>query len=171
MAIAQNASSSLLSAARLDTSSGPHAEVNRTMAALSPRLSGIVDALPLRSGMRVLEIGGAPGAAAKVIAHRLGNGHVLVIDRSAKGVAQIERNAAAEIAAGLLSVRQVAAEDFELLPDEEPFELAFAIRVGALDGRHPRAGLAAKQRIAKALTPTGRLFIDGGDPLQELELR
>lgn len=138
-------------------------------APLSPRLSAVVNALPLRPGMRVLEIGGAPGAAAKAIAHRLGDGHILVIDRSAKGVAQIEQNAAAEIAAGLLSVRQVAAEDFTLLPDEEPFDLAFAIRVGALDGRHPRAGVAARQRIARALTPTGRLFIDGGAPLREVE--
>jgi hypothetical protein len=27
------------------------------------------------------------------------------------------------------------------------------------------------QRIAAALTPNGRLFIDGGDPLSELSLR
>jgi hypothetical protein len=76
-----------------------------------------------------------------------------------------------EIAAGLLSVRHVAVEDFELLPGEPPFDLAFAIRVGALDGRHPRAGVRARQRIAAALTPTGRLFTDGGDPLRPVDLR
>lgn len=137
---------------------------------LSPRLAAVVAALPLRPGIRVLEIGGAPGAAAKVVARRIGDGHVLVIDRSAAGVAQIERNAAAEIADGRLSVRQIAAEDFELSASERPFDLAFAIRVGALDGRHPRAGEAALRRIAAALTPEGRLFIDGGDPLRELPL-
>jgi SAM-dependent methyltransferase len=131
----------------------------------------VVDALPLRPGMRVLEIGGAPGAAAKAVAHRIGDGHILVIDRSATGIAVTERNAAAEIAAGLLSVRHVAIEDLELHPGEPPFDLAFAIRVGALDGRHPRAGVRARQRIAAALTPTGRLFIDGGDPLRPVELR
>ena len=140
------------------------------MSALSPRLAAIVDALPLRPGLRVLEIGGAPGAAAKAVAQRIGNGHILVIDRSAKGIALIQRTAAAEIEAGLLSARQVAAEDFELLPSEAPFEIAFAVRVGALDGRHPEAGAVAKQRIAVALTPTGRLFIDGGDPLREVDL-
>ena len=98
---------------------------------LSDRLAAVVDALPLRPGMRVLEIGGAPGAAAKAVAQRIGNGHVLVIDRSAKGVALTEQNAAAEIAAGLRSVRHVAAEDFKLLAGEPPFDLAFAIRVGA----------------------------------------
>jgi hypothetical protein len=64
----------------------------------------------------------------------------------------------------------VAAEEFELLPGEAPFDLAFAVRVGALDGRHPRAGEQARRRIAAALTPGGRLFIDGGDPLREIDL-
>lgn len=138
---------------------------------LSPRLAAIVEALPLRPGLRVLEIGGAPGAAAKAVVELIGDGHVLVIDRSAAGVAQIERNAAAEIAAGRLSVRQVSAEEFVLLDAEEPFDLAFAVRVGALDGRHPEAGRRALRRIADALTPQGRLFIDGGDPLREIALR
>ena len=140
------------------------------MPALSPRLAAVVDALPLRPGMRVLEIGGAPGAAAKVVAQRIGDRHVLVIDRSAKGVAATERNAAAEIAAGRLSVRCVAAEDVELEPGEEPFDLAFAVRVGALDGRHPEAGRVALQRIAGALKPGAKLYIDGGDPLREVPL-
>lgn len=138
---------------------------------LSDRLAAVVDALPLRPGMRVLEVGGAPGAAAKAVARRIGDGHILVIDRSATGVGRTEQNAAAEIAAGLLSVRHVAAEDFELLTGEPPSDLAFAIRVGALDGRHPRAGARVRQRIAAALTPTGRLFIDGGDPLRPVDLR
>lgn len=140
------------------------------MSVLSPRLAAIVDALPIREGMRVLEIGGAPGAAAKAVAGRIGEGHILMIDRSAKGIALTKQNAAAEIAAGLLNVRQTAVEDFELLPGEAPFALAFAVRVGALDGRHPQAGAIARQRIAAALTPDGRLFIDGGNPLREIEL-
>lgn len=140
------------------------------MTGLSARLEEIVNALPLRSGMRVLEIGGAPGAAAREVAKRIGDGHILVIDRSVKGVAQIERNAAAEIAGGRLSVRQAAAEEFELEPGEAPYDLAFAVRVGALDGRHPEAGRLALARIAAALTPEGKLYIDGGDPLRELVL-
>jgi len=138
---------------------------------LSPRLAAVVEALPLRPGLRVLEIGGAPGAAAREVAGRIGSGHILVIDRSAKGIEQIKRNAAAEIASGLLSARHVAVEDFELGLDEEPFDLAFAVRVGALDGRHPQAGVEARTRIAAALAPDGRLYIDGGDPLKEVQLR
>lgn len=141
------------------------------MAGLSPRLAAVVDALPLRPGMRVLEVGGAPGTAARAVAQRIGDGHILVIDRSPTGVAQIARRAHREIAAGRLSTRCVAAEMFSLLPGEEPFDLAFAIRVGAFDGRHPDAWLKALPRIESALTPTGRLFIDGGNPLREILLR
>ena len=141
------------------------------MAGLSPRLAAIVDALPLRPGMRVLEIGGAPGAAARAVCARVApGGHVLVIDRSAKGVALVSRNASAEIAGGLLGVRQVAAEDFALADGEAPFDLAFAIRVGAFDGRHPAAGVRARDRVRQALVPGGRLFIDGGSPLLEVDL-
>jgi trans-aconitate methyltransferase len=87
---------------------------------LSPRLAEIVHALPLRPGMRVLAIGGAPGTAARAIVQRIPGVHVLVIDRSGKGVAQMERLAASEIAAGRMSVRCVAAEEFVLAPGEAP---------------------------------------------------
>lgn len=134
---------------------------------LSPRLADIVETLPLKPGIRVLEIGGAPGAAARAVCERIApGGHILVIDRSARGVQQIERSAAAEIAAGLLSTRCVAAEEFTLLPGEERFDLAFAIRVGALDGRHPAAGVA----IREALRPGAFLYVDGGTPLRIVPL-
>ena len=42
--------------------------------------------------------------------------------------------------------------------------------VGALDGRHPAVGRAVLARIRTALAPGGRVFIEGGDPLRELEL-
>jgi precorrin-6B methylase 2 len=146
--------------------------VPASLSGLSARLAEIVDALPLLPGMRVLEIGGAPGTAAKEVAKRVGpSGHVRVIDRSAKGVALTERNAAAEIASRLMSVRHVAAEEFLLQADERPFDLAFAVRVGALDGRHPGNGVLARSRIAAALVPGGRLLIDGGNPLREIDLR
>jgi SAM-dependent methyltransferase len=120
--------------------------------------------------MRVIEIGGAPGAAARALVPRLGEGHLLVVDRSARGIALTERNLAAEIEAGLVSVRQVAVEDFVLDRDEQPYDLASAVRVGAFDGRHPQAGERARARIARALVPGGRLLIDGGSPLREVPL-
>ena len=139
-------------------------------AGLSPRLAEIVEALPIRPRSRVLEIGCGPGAAARAVAARLVTGHILAIDRSAKAISQARRNAATEIASGRMSVRQVAIEDFTLLPDEEPFDLVFAIRVRALDGRHPEAGQQAMRRIAAATVPDARLFLDGGHPLRELAI-
>lgn len=139
--------------------------------ALSPRLAAIVDALPLRPGLRVLEIGCGPGAAAREIARRVGNGHVLAIDRSATAITQAKAAARAEIKSGRLTFRRAVAEDFELEPGEALYDIAFAVRVGALDGRYPEAGRQVLQRIAAALTARGRLFIDGGDPLREISLR
>ncbi|XRQ14548.1 SAM-dependent methyltransferase [Actinomadura welshii] len=137
---------------------------------LSPRLAAIVDALPITPDLRILEIGCGTGAAARAVAARLGTGHILAIDRSEKAVAQARAASAAEIASGRMSVRRAAAEDFEPEPGEGPFDIVFAVRVGALDGRYPEAGRKAMPRIIAALTPGGRLFIDGGDPLREISV-
>jgi cyclopropane fatty-acyl-phospholipid synthase-like methyltransferase len=137
---------------------------------LSARLLAIVNALPLREGSRVLEIGCGPGAMAREIARRIGDGHILAIDRSAKAIVQARAASRDEIASGRLSLRQVAAEELELEPGEPPYDIAIAVRVGALDGRHPEVERQAKRRIAAALTSQGRLFIDGGTPLREIAL-
>jgi cyclopropane fatty-acyl-phospholipid synthase-like methyltransferase len=129
-----------------------------------------VDALPVQPNLRVLEIGCGPGAAARAVAARLTTGHILAIDRSASAIGQARAGAADEIAAGRMSVRQAAVEDFVLQADEDPYDIVFAIRVGALDGRHPQVGERALRRIASATTAGARLFIDGGDPLRELTI-
>lgn len=138
--------------------------------ALSPRLAAVVDALPLRPGMRVLEIGCGPGAAARAISRRIEPGHVLGIDRSARAIEQARRACAAEIRAGLIGLRHVAIEDLELAPGEAELDLAFAVRVGALDGRRPELERRAHKRIARILKPSGHFFVDGGSPLREIEL-
>ena len=141
------------------------------MADLSPRLREIVDALPLRPGLRVVEIGCGPGAAAREVAQRVGpDGHVLAVDRSAKAIEQLRRAAQEPLAAGHLSTRVTPVEDLALQTGEAPYDLAFAIRVGALDGRHPGAGALALERLAQVLAPGARLYIDGGDPVRELAL-
>lgn len=136
----------------------------------SPRLLAIVDALPLRPGLRVLEIGCGPGAMAREIAGRVGDGHVLAIDRSMSAIALAASASSRESASGRLRLRCVSIEDLELEPGEGPYDLAVAVRVGALDGRHPAAGVRAGSRIAAALAPGGRLLIDGGDPQVEVPL-
>jgi cyclopropane fatty-acyl-phospholipid synthase-like methyltransferase len=137
---------------------------------LSPRLREIVDALPLRDGLRVLEIGCGSGAMAREMARRIDGGYVLGIDCSEKAIGQAIRGSQAEITQGRLGFRTVAIEHFELEPEEPPFDLAVAIRVGGLDGRHPEIETAARARIRAALVADGRLFIDEGAPLNELPL-
>ena len=137
---------------------------------LSPRLAAIVDALPLRPGLRVLEMGCGPGAMARDIARKVGNGYVLGIDRSAKAIALATAGSSREIETGRLGFRHVAAEEFRLEPGEAPYDVAIAVRIGALDGRHPELERRAKARIAAALRPGGRLFIDAGNPLREVTL-
>ena len=137
---------------------------------LSKRLAEIIDALPLEKSVRVLEIGCGTGAAAREVANRIGDGYILAIDRSAKAIQLAKKGSKAEMASGSLAFRQVAVEHFKLEEGEKPFDFAFAIRVGALDGRHPEIEEDALRNIANALTKKGTLFIDGGDPLIEISL-
>lgn len=141
------------------------------MPELSPRLQKIVDALPLQPGFRVLEVGGAPGAAAREVATRVGpTGHVLVLDRSHAGIERTRAACHAEIEAGLLSTMWAEVEDFQLPTDTEPFDIAFACRVGALDGRHPRLYDRAIESISHAIKPGGKLYVDTGNPLTAISL-
>lgn len=111
-------------------------------------------------GLRVLEIGCGPGAAAREVARRVApGGFVLAVDRSARAIDQARRGCSDEIAHGLLDVRCCAAEELELEPGEARYDVAFAARVGALDGRHPQLEAAARERIAAALVPGGELLV------------
>jgi SAM-dependent methyltransferase len=138
---------------------------------LSPRLRAIVDALPLRPGLRVIEVGCGPGATVREVARRVTpGGHVLAVDRSPKAIEQLTRTAADLIEAGVVSVMTTSVEEFAIDPDEARYDLAFAVRVGVLDGRHPDREPDSLTRLRRALTPDGRLFVDGGDPLREVPL-
>lgn len=127
---------------------------------ISPRIARFVAALPLRADMRILEIGCGPGVAARLIARGLTSGHILGIDRSRKAIALARAGSLQELQSGRLAFRLAAIEQFGLEPGENPFDLAFAMRVGALDGRHPELEALALMRIKAALKPDGLLVID-----------
>lgn len=137
---------------------------------LSTRLAEIADALPLYDGIRVLEIGCGPGALAREISQRIGRGYILGVDRSVKAIEKAISGSAKEIESGILSFKVVAIENFKPYTNGELFDIAIAVRVGALDGRHPELEKQALANIAKVLTTKGKLFIDGGNPIKEIFL-
>jgi trans-aconitate methyltransferase len=135
-------------------------------AGVSSRIADFVVALPLEPHSVVLEIGCGPGVAARLVAQRLETGRILAIDRSARAIAAAQAGSAAEMASGRLLFRQVAAEDFVAEAGEAPFDLVFAMRVGALDGRHPELEAMALARIRAAIKPEGLLVIDARAPMR-----
>ena len=136
----------------------------------SPRIAAALAALPLRPDMRDLEIGCGPGVAARAVSRVLIAGKIVAIDRSAKAIAQAVAGSAEELESRRLEFRQVAIEDFVLDPGEPPFDLAFAMRVGALDGRHPELERQAMARLKAALQPGGLLVIDDRAPVRATDL-
>lgn len=137
------------------------------MADLSPRLAAVLEALPLRPGLRVLEVGCGPGALARAIAKRVGpDGYVLGIDRSPLAISAAESVSDH----GSLDFRVGAVEQFRLRRGEAPFDLVVAIRVGALDGRHPELEGAAMTNLAAATVPGASVYLDRGEPLEAVPL-
>lgn len=132
------------------------------MTKLSARLQAVLDALELRPGMRVLEVGCGPGALARAMAEEVSpGGFVLGIDRSATALARASAASERRVMPDGLAFRCCAAEDFVRAPDEQPFDVIVAIRVGAFDGRHPELEAIARRRMAAALRPGGRFIVDG----------
>lgn len=120
--------------------------------------------------MRVLEIGCGPGAAAREIAERVAPGYVLGIDRSRVAITQARAACANLLRAKRMGIRCVAIEDFELTEDDAPFDIAFAVRVGVLDGRHPHMQARAIERVRAALTKRGSFFVGDGADLRKIAL-
>ena len=138
--------------------------------AISKRLRDIVDALPLRDGLRVVEIGCGTGSAAREIAKRIKGGYILRIDRSKVAITKaLESSQHANVTSKMDFIHSFI-ENFELPGSSELFDIAFAVRVGALDGRHPEIEAAALKSIKALLKPGGKLFVDGGNPLKEVNL-
>jgi cyclopropane fatty-acyl-phospholipid synthase-like methyltransferase len=113
----------------------------------SQRLVRVVDALDVRPGDRVLEIGCGHGVAVSLVCERLTTGRIVAIDRSRKMVdAATERNRA-WIDAGRAEVRLGRFQEIDF--GDERFDKVFAVHVRELATDE---GLA----IARALlTPGG----------------
>jgi cyclopropane fatty-acyl-phospholipid synthase-like methyltransferase len=113
---------------------------------MSERLRAIVDALGVRPGERVLEIGCGHGVAVTYLLER--GARVTAVDRSPKMVAAAaRRNPDAEIIRGTL-------EDVDL--GERRFDAILAVRVGLFHREPERARALAERWLA----PGGRLVVE-----------
>ncbi|WP_211217056.1 hypothetical protein [Agromyces italicus] len=61
-------------------------------------------------------------------------------------------------------------EEFGLPAGVPLFDIAFACRVGALDGRHPKLYPDAITRLRRAVVPGAVLYVDTGNPLTAIPL-
>lgn len=112
---------------------------------MSERLRAIVDALDVRPGQRVLEIGCGHGVAATYVLER--GAHLTAIDRSAKMVAAARRrNPGGEFIKASL-------EDADL--GDRRFDTIFAVRVGLFHREPERARALAERWLA----PGGTLHV------------
>lgn len=118
---------------------------------ISPRLAEIVAALPLRQGFPYSRLAADQAWMPGQLRGRLATD--TCIDRSARAIALATAGSAAEIAAGHLCCRQVAIEDFRLATGERRYDLAFAVRVGALDSRRETIEWRRKDRQSPAPRP------------------
>lgn len=114
---------------------------------ISPGLRAVAEALPVRPGMRALETGGGPGAAARWLARHRPGCHVVAIDGSPKAIGQAlaapgrRWPPAGSNPPGRDRGRCAGAGRSAPRP-------GVAVRVGALDGRHPGIGVRALERCS-----------------------
>jgi ubiquinone/menaquinone biosynthesis C-methylase UbiE len=118
---------------------------------MSERLLRIVDALDIRPGERVLEIGCGHGVAATLVCERLDGGHLTAIDRSPKMIAAAARRNAAYVEAGIAEFLVATLEEADF--GDRRFDAIFAVRVGLFHREPERARRLAERWLA----PGGRL--------------
>jgi ubiquinone/menaquinone biosynthesis C-methylase UbiE len=121
------------------------------LARVSERLRAVVDALGIRPGDRVLEIGCGHGVAATLVCERLVEGRLTAVDRSAKMIEAAARRNAVHVAEGRAEFLVADLEDLDL--GGRRFDIVFAVRVG-LFHRDPGR---ARVLVAPWLADEGRV--------------
>lgn len=119
---------------------------------MTARLRAIVEALEVRPGDRVLELGCGHGVAATYVCERLDGGRLTAIDRSQKMIDAAARRNAGYVAAGTAEFLVARLEELDL--GDRRFDLVFAVRVGLFHREPERAGAL----VAPYLDDGGRLL-------------
>jgi trans-aconitate methyltransferase len=121
---------------------------------LPDRQRWVVESLAVGPADRLLEIGCGAGKATALVAERLGEGHILAIDRAAGAVRRARERNAARIRAGTVEVRHLDVTAARL-PDRE-FDTVFAVNVSLFWLATPPGLL---DRIGRLLAPGGSLHV------------
>jgi trans-aconitate methyltransferase len=118
------------------------------------RVAVAVDALEVSPDDRLLELGCGNGAAAELVAARLGAGSITAIDRSATAIARARVRLAQHVASGRVVLEQTALEDLDL--PAAAYDTIFAIDVNVF-WTTPDAGDV--ERLLRSLRPGGLLAL------------
>lgn len=127
---------------------------------MSERLRTIVEAMGIRPGDLVLEIGCGHGLAATLICEKLTTGRLVAIDRSKKMIdAAIRRNRKYVEAA---SAEFHLADVLNFDPGPRRFDKILAVRVGLF--HRDAAAAKARSHIQKWLKRGGKMFLVYDEP-------
>ena len=111
-----------------------------------------MDALRLKPGDRVLEVGAGPGYVSMVLAHRVGpNGLVYAVDKSAEALAYLER---LQKERGISQIERIVADAAALSPED--FSINSALITMVLHHAEDPVGIL---RSVARLLPAGGLAV------------
>ncbi len=120
-----------------------------------------LEALALREGDRVLDVGAGLGQLTRLMRRRVGpRGRVLGIERDAEQLAEARRQAEAEGEATLLELREGDAVSLPLEPDEWG---SFDVVHARFLLEHVRVPLAVVHSMVRAVRPGGRVILEDDD--------
>ena len=125
---------------------GWESERDRMRAMSRPLTAWLIAGLDLRPGVSVLEVAAGPGDTGLQVAAALGDGTVILSDRS-PAMADVARRAAAEAGLGNVEVRVIDAESMDLA-DEVVDRVV--CRFGYMLLPDPAAGLRETRRVLRA---------------------
>jgi ubiquinone/menaquinone biosynthesis C-methylase UbiE len=122
------------------------------------RIARFVDAMHIRPADRVLEIGCGHGVAAGLVCDRLGSGHYVAVDRSAKMIAAATKRNQAHVLSGRARFLVGELESVDL--GDQRFDKILAMRVRLFHDEPDRARALASRWLARG----GRLFVQYDEP-------
>jgi ubiquinone/menaquinone biosynthesis C-methylase UbiE len=143
---------------RKDLSHLSWAEVYARQEKRAPLAEAWMDALRLKPGDRVLDVGAGPGCVSLALAARVGRGGtVYAVDRSAEALAYLER---LQEERGVPQIRRIEADAAAFAPSDLTLDAALVTMVL----HHAEDPLGILRSVARLLRPGARAVVGEFDP-------